>query len=245
MSTDEEDGVPTSYASPPCYMHELDPDYASLAQQSDLKQDADIVRWRKAERTRLTEQRMAVPPDFRRQHDERIADHLRDVMGSLEGLVVSFYWAFRGEPNLYGMMKEVVASGGQVALPAVVARRKPLVFRSWAPGGKLDREIWNIPVPPPDAPVVIPDIAIAPVVGFDKACYRLGYGGGYFDRTLAALARSPRVIGVGYASAAVVTIYPQWHDVPMDCLVTEEDKRFAEIERHGIPVVTNRKLGGE
>ncbi len=225
----DDDDAPASYASPPCYMHELDPAYAGLSQQGDLRQSSDVARWRKAERARLIEQRLAIPPDIRRQHDDRIADHLREVMGSLEDLVVSFYWAFRGEPNLYRIMKHVVACGGQVALPVVVARSEPLVFRSWAPGGKLDRGIWNIPVPPPDAPIVMPDIVIAPVIGFDRDCYRLGYGGGYFDRTLAALPRRPRVIGVGYSSAAIVTIYPQWHDIPMNCIVTEKQNISSNI----------------
>jgi 5-formyltetrahydrofolate cyclo-ligase len=68
---------------------------------------------------------------------------------------------------------------------------------------------------------VTPDIVIAPVVGFDRACYRLGYGGGFFDRTLAAFSRRPRIIGVGYAPQEIGTIYPQAHDVPMDMIVTE------------------------
>ena len=65
------------------------------------------------------------------------------------------------------------------------------------------------------------DVVIAPVVGFDRACYRLGYGGGFFDRTLAAMPRRPRVFGVGYACAELATIYPQPHDIGMDAIVTE------------------------
>lgn len=67
----------------------------------------------------------------------------------------------------------------------------------------------------------IPDIVVAPVVGFDAACYRLGYGGGFFDRTLAAMPERPRGIGVGYSRAKLATIYPQLHDIPMDLIVTE------------------------
>lgn len=67
----------------------------------------------------------------------------------------------------------------------------------------------------------MPDVVIAPVVGYDPACYRLGYGGGFFDRTLASLPARPRVIGVGYGAARVPTIYPQMHDIPMDLIVTE------------------------
>ena len=68
----------------------------------------------------------------------------------------------------------------------------------------------------------MPDLVIAPLVGFDAGCYRLGYGGGFFDRTLAGLGGRAQAVGVGYASARLATIFPQWHDVPMGLLVTEE-----------------------
>lgn len=77
-------------------------------------------------------------------------------------------------------------------------------------------------MPPADAEAVVPDAMIVPVVGFDSACHRLGYGGGFFDRTLAALPRRPRVIGVGYGQAVIATIHPQPHDIPMDVVVTEQ-----------------------
>ena len=103
----------------------------------------------------------------------------------------------------------------------VVAHGKPLLFRIWADGDSLGRGVWNIPIPREDAEVAVPDVVIAPVIGFDRGCYRLGYGGGFYDRTLAALAKKPRLFGVGYNQAAIATIYPQWHDIPMDKVVTE------------------------
>jgi len=81
--------------------------------------------------------------------------------------------------------------------------------------------VWNTPVPT-EGEEVLPDVVIAPLVGFDAACYRLGHGGGFFDRTLASLRRRPRVIGVGYGRLALRTIYPQPHDVPMDFIMTED-----------------------
>jgi 5,10-methenyltetrahydrofolate synthetase len=84
----------------------------------------------------------------------------------------------------------------------------------------MERGIWNILVPA-DGPDVRPDVVIAPLVGFDPACLRLGYGGGYFDRTLATFAQKPLVIGVGYGHQAIATIHPQPHDIPMDVIVTE------------------------
>ena len=89
---------------------------------------------------------------------------------------------------------------------------------------KMERGFWNIPVPVA-GPEVAPDILLAPVVGFDDAGYRLGHGGGYFDRTLAAREPRPRAIGVGLASARLATIHPQPHDIPMQAIVTEAEVR--------------------
>lgn len=230
MSGDDEEGA--GFASPPCFMHELDPDYLMPPHgvlPGDPGQEADVRRWRKAERERLTGLRLALRTACREAHDARIVDHLERVIGPMAGRVVSAYWPFKAEPDLRPLMQAVTAGGGRCALPVVVAKGQPLVFRAWAPGEKLVPGVWRIPVPVEGAEVVVPDVVIAPVIGFDRACYRLGYGGGFFDRTLAALqatagtaaAKRPRVLGVGYKLAAIATIYPQWHDIPMDLVVTE------------------------
>jgi len=109
--------------------------------------------------------------------------------------------------------------GLRIALPVAVALRQPLRFREWRPGSTMARGLWNIPHPA-DGTEVVPDVLLAPVVGFDAANYRLGYGGGFFDRTLAQLGGAPLVFGVGYPEAAIPTIYPQAHDIPMRAIVT-------------------------
>lgn len=212
---------PATYASPPCFMHEVDPAYMGLAEALDPRQRVDVMRWRKAERERLIKERLTIPGDVRREHGDRISANLEVAIGDVAGLTVSAYWPFRGEPDLRGFLERVVVRGGRTALPVVIARGQPLVFRAWAKGEPLERGVWNIPVPSSEAANVMPDVVIAPVVGFDAACYRLGYGGGFFDRTLAAMPKKPRVFGVGYRQAAIPTIYPQPHDIPMDAVVTE------------------------
>lgn len=209
-----------TYASPPCFMHELGPEYLGLAPEADAQQKADVTRWRKAERQRLIAARLAVPKQDRQQGDRAIAAGLDRYLGDVAGLVVATYWPFRGEPDLRFWMKSVLARGGLCALPVVVAKARPLVFRHWRPGVKMGRGVWNIPVPAEGEPVT-PDIVIAPVVGFDPDGYRLGYGGGFYDRTLAALSTSPRKVGVGYSVAAISTIYPQPTDIPMNVVITE------------------------
>jgi 5,10-methenyltetrahydrofolate synthetase len=216
-------------------MHEADPAYMGLVQIADPKQWSDVRRWRKAERERLIKARLAVSSDIRRRRAEHIAANLEKAIGEVERLVVSAYWPFRGEPDLRGFIKHLAARGARTALPVVIARGQPLIFRSWAPGNPLRRGVWNISVPADDAEPVLPDVVIAPMVGFDLGCYRLGYGGGYFDRTLAAMSRRPLVIGVGYAQAALPTIHPQPHDIRMDMLVTEE----------GVIKLSSRAIGSQ
>jgi len=93
-------------------------------------------------------------------------------------------------------------------------------FWRWQPGMKLERGVWNIPVPPVREPLV-PTLVLAPLVGFDSGCWRLGYGGGYYDRTLHALDPRPFTVGVGLEIGRLETIYPQVHDIALDAVVTE------------------------
>jgi 5-formyltetrahydrofolate cyclo-ligase len=107
----------------------------------------------------------------------------------------------------------------RVALPVALALGQPVVFREWRPHAHLARGLWNIPYPA-DGPEVVPNIVVAPLVGFDGECYRLGYGGGFFDRTLGLRYPKAVAIGIGYSSAALRTIFPKPHDIPMDWIVT-------------------------
>lgn len=212
MSDDES----PSYASPPCFLHELEPDFRP-AEPAEWR---DVARWRKAERDRLIAARLAIPAATRTSFAEMIAAGLDAVIGDVAGKTVSLYWPFRGEPDLRPWLTSIVGRGGRTALPVVVEKARPLVFRAYRPGDPLEKGVWNIPIPVRDEPV-IPDVVIAPVVGFDPKRYRLGYGGGFFDRTLASLPRKPLVIGIGYDIQAISTIYAQPHDIPMDRIVTE------------------------
>jgi len=182
---------------------------------------SDIKAWRRAERERLLALRTALPPALRRAAGERIAASLQEIIAGRPG-VLGIYWPFRAEFDPRPLVDAIVATGRQVALPVVVERKSPLEYRAWAPGEALVSGIWDIPVPG-KREIVIPSMVLAPVVGFDRAGYRLGYGGGYFDRTLATLDPRPRAIGVGFAMQEIETIYPQSFDIPMDLVVTEAE----------------------
>ena len=217
---DDDDDASAEFASPPCYMHEIDPVYMGLAPAPDYQAGQDVLRGRKAERVRLLSNRLAIPAKERRAFEQKIIAGLESVVGDMAGLTLSLYWPIKGEPDLRPWIPEIYARGGRVALPVVIAKGRPLAFRLWAPGDPLEPGIWDIPTPV-SGPETLPDVVIAPLVGFDVEGYRLGYGGGFFDRTLAALERKPRTIGIGYESARIPTIYPQPHDIAMTVVVTE------------------------
>ena len=220
MNTPERDDAgDASFASPPCFMHELSEYEESAA--SDPQTWIDVKRWRKAERQRLTEARLAISADGRTAMTVKMLEGLDAAIGDVRDRLVSVYWPFRGEPDLRPWMNAVIERGGHIALPVVVEKAQPLVFRAWRPGDRLERGVWNIPVPA-EGPAVQPEVVLAPLVGFDPDRYRLGHGGGYFDRTLAAMPTKPYIVGIGYAMSRLATIFPQPHDIPMDVIVTEE-----------------------
>lgn len=201
-------------ASPPCFMHELDP--AWLGQPGW----AEVRAWRRAERTRLIACRAAVPLAARRQRDLLITAHLRVAVPDLAGRHIGFTWPFKGEYDPRPLARALHRQGARLALPVVVRRAAPLEFRPWWPGIRMAPGIWNIPVPAEGDPV-LPDTLLVPLVGFDARGYRLGHGGGYYDRTLAAMPRRPHAVGIGFESLRLATIHPQPHDIPMDLIVTE------------------------
>ena len=188
----------------------------------EMTMDSELKAWRKAMRERLIAARMAVPPDVRAQAAAVISERLAPLVGP--GQVFSFYWPMKGELDFRPLAARLLASGVTLALPVVVERRQPMLFRPWSPKAALRRGIWNIPEPATDE-TVVPDVTLAPVVGFSGEGYRLGYGGGYFDRTLAALAPRPLTIGVGLELQRLDTIRPQPHDIRLDRIITEAEEK--------------------
>ena len=180
----------------------------------------EIRQRRRLRRAELIERRIALPQQQRAEFSERIRWTITEAFPQLEGALVGFYWPIRGEIGLHGLVRELIEAGARAALPVVVARQQPLLFRAWQPGARMARGVWNIPIPA-EGQIVRPSALLVPLVGFDSGGYRLGYGGGFYDRTLAALSPQPLAIGVGYEFGRLATIHPQPHDVPMDALVTE------------------------
>ena len=168
----------------------------------------------------MIERRIALPQRQRTAFTARIQQTIGEAFPQLRDQLVGFYWPFRGEVGLHSLVRSLIEGGARAALPVVVAKRQPLEFRAWQPGARMARGIWNIPIPA-EGEVVRPSALLVPLVGFDGLGYRLGYGGGFYDRTLAALSPKPLAIGVGFELGRLATIHPQPHDVAMDALVTE------------------------
>lgn len=212
------------YASPPCMAAEVDPTYFDpLA--VDPEQARDVARWRRAERIRLAGLRDVLGQSGRARVSAQISEHLSRVLAegrAGQGSVLSGFWPIRGEPDLRPLLTDLHHTGVTIALPVVETRAAPLIFRRWTPATRMVRGDWNIPVPPSGAEVLTPDIMLAPCLGWDRGCYRLGWGGGYFDGTLAVIRPRPTVIGIALAAARLPTIYPQPHDMPLDLILTED-----------------------
>jgi 5,10-methenyltetrahydrofolate synthetase len=181
---------------------------------------SEVAAWRRSTRERLLDQRTRMPAKERDARSARIAAALDRLIAPVAGRVIGVYWPIKGEPNLYPWIRRLAETGAAFALPVVIRKGWPLEFRRWRPGEALERGFWNIPVPA-NGPAILPDMLVAPLVGFDEERFRLGYGGGFYDRTIAAAANKPQVIGVGFEHCRLPTIYPQTHDIRMDAIVTD------------------------
>jgi 5-formyltetrahydrofolate cyclo-ligase len=185
-----------------------------------MKTWPEIRQWRKEQRDALLQSRLNTPVARRREWNERIEAHLRAMLPRLRVQTIGFYWPFKGKFDARPLVRELIAAGVTAALPVVVQLKMPLEFRRWTEDSAMEAGVYGIPIPK-ESDVVRPDLLLAPMLGFDAAGYRLGYGGGYYDRTFASISPKPYTIGIGYDLSRLETIYPQPHDIPLDAVVTE------------------------
>lgn len=205
------------YASPACLAHELDAAFRDT-ELVDADTRRDVMRWRKAERQRLYRERGLISKQQRARAQARIASELDDLLAEGEYTSVAAYWPIRAEPDLRPWMTGLARSGVEVALPVVAGMDRPLQFSRWRPGDRLARGRWGI-AEPAEPDWIEPQLVIAPLLGVDANRFRLGNGGGFFDRTLAAARPRPLAVGVGFDCARIATIYPLPHDIAMDIVV--------------------------
>lgn len=207
MENDETGG------SDPCMAHLL-----IDGKPVDPKTMQDVSRFRVAERARLMEARRRISTPERAAMTAKLSATIDAIVTPKQDMKIAAYWPIRGEPDLREWMTAAHSAGATVLLPVVVEKNAPLIFRVWSPDCVMERGIWNIPVPA-DGEETLPDVVISPLLGVDEACFRLGNGGGYYDRTLARLDPLPKVIGVGFPDCVMPTIFPMPWDIPMDSVV--------------------------
>jgi len=181
---------------------------------------AALKSWRKQERERLVSTRAAIAPAILDSWRRRIDEYLELSFPGLATGRLAFCWPIKGEYDARHFARTMRERGALTLLPVVVVPKQPLVFREWRPGVALATGALGIPYPA-SSPERVPDAVLLPMNGWDKQGYRLGYGAGFFDRTLASLVKRPVVIGVTYEMAKLDTIHPQSWDIPVDYVVTE------------------------
>jgi 5-formyltetrahydrofolate cyclo-ligase len=180
----------------------------------------EVMAWRKARRAELIAARMEMSPDAYKAACAVIDAQLDVIFSKHAPTLIGAYWPFRREYNVVGLFDRLIGQGHAIALPVVLGKGQPLEFRAWTRATPMASGVYDIPYPAEGAPVH-PSVLIVPVVGFDDTGYRLGYGGGFYDRTLALRDPKPLCIGVGFEIGRLPTIHPLPHDITMDRIVTE------------------------
>lgn len=185
-----------------------------------LSDHEDDSRFRSGLRREMLARRTALDLDAHATLSLAIRERLDAAFPELSSHIVAFCWPVQNEPDLVPYAETLRARGARVALPVVVHPGAALAFREWWPGQPLAPDRYDIPTPT-DGDFVTPQAILLPVNAFDAACFRIGYGGGFFDRTLASLTPRPLAIGVGFDFQQVSSTRPQSHDLPLDAIVTE------------------------
>lgn len=193
--------------------------------------DAAIEEAKAALRRSARDARAALSSAARADAARRVAAHLLARPDLVPAGAVAGYWPIRDELDCRPVLMTLLAEGRDVLLPVVAARDAALEFRLWAPDVPLEPSGFGTLAPSALAPQVAPDLILVPLLGFDARGTRLGYGGGYYDRTLAALPHRPRLVGLAFAAQELAAIPRDRHDFPLDAVVTEDGVRIFDEAR--------------
>jgi 5-formyltetrahydrofolate cyclo-ligase len=139
--------------------------------------------------------------------------------------IVSAFFPYKSEIDARSLLGKLAGEGWTTCLPIVIALGEPLIFRRWFPGEPTEPGVWGIPRPTDDAALLEPDVLLVPLMAFDRKGYRLGYGGGFYDRTLEVLRAKKSIvaIGIAYAAQEVGHVPRGPHDQPLDYVMTERE----------------------
>jgi 5,10-methenyltetrahydrofolate synthetase len=186
---------------------------------SSFNGNRDLAAFRGELRRRLIAAREALAPQAHRAASAAIEGSLEALLTALPLSTLAFCWPYRAEFDARPLVTRLLLRGLRAALPVVVDKGAPLLFRAWTPDSAMIDDRYGIHIPV-SGEALAPQLILMPVNAFDAQGFRLGYGGGYFDRTLATAPR-PLALGVGFELARVDSIRPQDHDLRMDAVITE------------------------
>lgn len=156
------------------------------------------------------------------QAAQRLAEHGLDFCEPQPSSVISGFAAFGEELDATPLMVRLAQEGHTLALPVMVAKAQPLIFRAWKPGDPMKEAMWGIMEPVDEAPLAVPDVLLVPLLAFDERGYRVGYGGGFYDRTIAGLCAKKPITTVGLAldELKVPSVPTDQYDQPLDWVLT-------------------------
>ena len=173
-------------------------------------------------RRRLLIERLSISPKLRVQWDESICTQILSWWKINPFKSIGVYWPVQGEANCISAYQSLAQQGVQLALPMIVDKHTPLKFVAWTPGDPVEQGAYNIPIPAEPTRTLRPEALIIPCLGFNADRFRLGYGGGFYDRTLASHPR-PHTVGIAYQYTQVI-FDASTHDIALDTVITEEEK---------------------
>lgn len=187
------------------------------------KRSGDVLDLKRRARTAANAARAHAHKTLGDRAGLMLAQHELPIERKSERASLSGFYPYQAEINVLPLLARLASEGWQTALPVVMAKGAPLTFRAWAPGEPTGRGIWDIHIPLETAPELQPDVLLVPMLAFDRRGYRLGYGGGFYDRTLAELRKLKPVtaIGVAYAEQETAEVPVSDYDEPLDWILTE------------------------
>lgn len=186
--------------------------------------DATLAQIKEQARKDATKARRAAHDAAKDHAALALASQAFPVSAKAGASTVSAFFPYQSEIDTRLLLGKLAGEGWRTCLPIVIAQGQPLVFRRWAPGEPTVPGIWNIPRPTDEAEIVEPDVLMVPMLAFDRQGYRLGYGGGFYDRTLEMLRRKKAIVAIGtaYAGQEIASVPHGVHDQRLDYVMTEK-----------------------
>jgi 5-formyltetrahydrofolate cyclo-ligase len=187
-----------------------------------VSQQPDIIEQKKALRARIKAWRAGLEAGAVARAADAVAAQGLGFLQLQSGTIVSGFAPMPDEFRVWALLRRLSREGHRLALPVMQGKMQPLLFRAWAPGDVMDRAVWGIAEPKGDKPALEPEVLIVPLLAFDKRGWRLGYGGGFYDRTLADLRGRKRIVavGLGYDEQQVDAVPHLDYDQRLDWVLT-------------------------